>query len=79
MEIEKDRIKNIMITGDFFMYPEEALRQLEVFLSGVRAKEDVVRKRVGEFYARTGVQTPLMAPEDFARAIIKALQVRRTQ
>ncbi|HID90700.1 TPA: lipoate--protein ligase family protein [Candidatus Bathyarchaeota archaeon] len=73
MEIEDDKIKDIKITGDFFMYPEEALTLLESALTGAEADEGVVREKVNEFYAKTGVQTPMIAPGDFVKAISKAL------
>ncbi len=35
LEVENNRIKNIKFTGDFFIYPEEKIEELEEKLRGV--------------------------------------------
>ncbi|MFQ6077298.1 MAG: hypothetical protein ACE5Z5_14425 [Candidatus Bathyarchaeia archaeon] len=73
MEIAFDRIGDILISGDFFMLPEGVLQELEGALVGAPLERGEVLRRVELFYARTGVQTPGIVPEDFAEAVMKAV------
>lgn len=73
LEVVEGKIKSIKITGDFFMYPEEAIRGLEKKLEGLSLDENRLRRAVVEFFKDEGVTTPLMEPEDFVRAIMKAV------
>lgn len=71
--VEGERIVKVEIYGDFFMYPEEALFDLERALAGAPAGE--VEKRVAEFFSRRGdVEIMGAGPGDFTRAIQKALR-----
>jgi len=44
--VDEDRIKDIVISGDFFAYPTEAIEELEDDLKGSRVDEalDIVEK-----------------------------------
>jgi len=74
LDIEGDRIKSIRITGDFFMYPEEAIRRLEKCLVGAKLDEQELLRLVREFFEREKVIVPLMQPSDFVKAIMRALE-----
>jgi lipoate-protein ligase A len=39
-------INSIKITGDFFLYPEEGLDELEVNLIGTKLEEDAVKQKI---------------------------------
>ena len=39
-------ISSITITGDFFLYPEEALEKLEVNLIGAKLDRDVIKETI---------------------------------
>jgi hypothetical protein len=39
-------ISSIKITGDFFLYPEEGLDELEVNLIGTKLEEDAVKQKI---------------------------------
>jgi lipoate---protein ligase len=39
-------INSIKITGDFFLYPEESLEELEVNLIGTKLEENVVKQKI---------------------------------
>jgi hypothetical protein len=39
-------INSIKITGDFFLYPEERLDELEVNLIGTKLEENVVKQKI---------------------------------
>ncbi len=72
LELEGNLISRIAITGDFFMYPEEAIEQLERALVGVEADREKLLAVVRDFYDRSGVRTPAVRPEHWAEAILRA-------
>ena len=42
-------INSIIITGDFFLYPEETLDALEVDLIGIKLEKDCIEQKVEKF------------------------------
>ena len=65
-------ITAIVITGDFFMHPEEALSGLEKSLIGARLSDaEDVKARTEAFFKRTGTLIPGMIPLDFSDAVLK--------
>jgi hypothetical protein len=70
---ENDRISNIRISGDFFMYPEEAIEDLEQFLVGVKIDRESLLRALKEFYTKKKVETPMVGPEHFLEAIMRAV------
>ncbi|NHV96512.1 MAG: lipoate--protein ligase family protein [Thaumarchaeota archaeon] len=72
LEVVEGRIRDVLISGDFFMIPEEALPKLEEMLKGATLQREVLTKKIQEFYSRYRVQTPNVAPEDFVEALMKA-------
>jgi lipoate---protein ligase len=43
---ENCRISSIMITGDFFVYPEENLDKLEASLIGTKLRRQAIRQKI---------------------------------
>jgi len=72
MEIAFNKIRDILISGDFFMVPETALPKLERDLVNVPLNHDDVLRRVKNFYESFKIQTPGIEPEDIAQAITNA-------
>jgi len=70
-ELIGTRIIDIMISGDFFMIPKEALKDLESNLKGSILDRKELLSKVKNFYSRSSVQTPGINPEDFVDAIMK--------
>jgi hypothetical protein len=68
-----DVIRDIRITGDFFFYPEEAIELLEKELVGVRAREEDILNVITNFYKKNNIEALGLRPEDFVKAIKKAL------
>ncbi|MFH1821975.1 MAG: lipoate protein ligase C-terminal domain-containing protein [Methanobacteriota archaeon] len=66
-------ISHITFSGDFFLYPEEAIERLEEMLVGVRADKDSLLAAVRKFYGSTGVRTPMLEPEHWVEAILRAV------
>jgi len=72
LDKENDRISNIRISGDFFMYPEEAIEDLEQFLVGVKIDRESLLRSLKEFYTKKKVEPPMVGPEHFLEAIMRA-------
>jgi len=72
LEVEEGVIKRIKITGDFFLYPEEAVFKLEEALKGVRASSEL-EKLIEHELSKQGAELLGASPADIATAINKAL------
>lgn len=67
--VEDDVIRDVWITGDFFIYPEEALWMLEERLRGVRIVWDEILGVIEGFFREHGVEAVGSSPRDFAEAV----------
>jgi lipoate---protein ligase len=71
---ENGIIKDISISGDFFLFPEDAFFKMIQELKGIPAiRENIVRK-IQEVYIKEKIQSPGTFPADFAESIMKALE-----
>lgn len=66
---ESGKIRWVRITGDFFMYPEEALLNFERSLIGARLVKEEISSIVHKFF-ESGVKIPFVTEEDFVNAIM---------
>ena len=71
---ENGIIKDIIISGDFFMFPEEALFIMLEQLKGTPANRSALLKNIEETYKKQNIQSPGTSPSDFAESIMKALE-----
>ena len=69
---ERDRIRSIRITGDFFLVPEESLGKLETVLANAPLKEADLRILVDGFFHATRAQGLGVSSEDLVKAILSA-------
>ncbi len=65
-----DRIREILITGDFFVTPPRVILDLEAHLRGAPLSD--VESRIEKFFSRTEVGLLSVSPADFATAIRSA-------
>lgn len=65
------RIREVLLTGDFFVAPPRTVYDLESFLRGVPAAE--VRSAVERFFGGAGAGLLTVRPADFAQAIETAV------
>ena len=72
LELSGGAISSIALSGDFFMYPEEAIERLEELLLGVQADKESLLTAVRKFYDSSGSCTPMLEPEHWVEAILKA-------
>jgi lipoate-protein ligase A len=70
-EVERDRLRDLGISGDFTLLPKRELTHLENSLKDSERDEGEIIPRVEEFYEETEVQTPGVEPKDFAKAIME--------
>ncbi|WP_127901113.1 lipoyl protein ligase domain-containing protein [Solirhodobacter olei] len=68
----QNRIREIVITGDFFVTPPATILNLEAALRGVPVAE--LEAEVDRFFAAASVGLLTAAPADFARAIRNAIE-----
>ncbi len=73
--IENGRIKDITISGDFFLFPEEAIFKILEQLKGIPAERQDLQKNIEEIYEKENIQSPGTSPADFTESIMKALEV----
>lgn len=71
---ENGIIKDVTISGDFFLFPEEALFKITGHLKGTPANRETLRKNIEETYIKENIQSPGTTPSDFTEAIMKALE-----
>ena len=67
-----DRIREALVTGDFFVTPPRVVLDLEAALRGVPVEKAAAT--VEAFFARTELSLLTVAPSDFAAAIAAALR-----
>ncbi len=72
LELRDGAISRASLSGDFFLYPEEAIELLEKGLRGVRADRDSLLAAVKEFYKSSGARSPMLEPEHWVEAVLKA-------
>lgn len=72
VELAGDKISRILISGDFFMYPEDALERLEQALIGSKVDRKSLMDRVENFFDSSGARTPMVEPEHWVEAILRA-------
>ncbi|MEA1964736.1 MAG: biotin/lipoate A/B protein ligase family protein [Candidatus Aerophobetes bacterium] len=68
-EVEKERINEISLSGDFTLYPKDRLEGLEKNLKGKIRKKSLLNSKIEEFYNKERVQTPGVNSEDFLKAM----------
>lgn len=72
--IENGIIEDISISGDFFLFPEEAIFKILGRLKGTHAKRDEIQKNIESTYENENIQAPGTTPSDFTESIMKAVE-----
>jgi len=72
LEVRDGKISYVMITGDFFMHPEELIENLESFLVGCKLDEAEIKSNLMKFVEDNGVVLLGVSVDDFAKCIMKA-------
>ena len=74
LTIENGSIKEISISGDFFLFPEEAIFKLIEQLKGTPLKREEIQRSIERTYEKENIESPGTAPSDFTESIMKALE-----
>ncbi|MBU0757061.1 MAG: hypothetical protein KKF44_03270 [Nanoarchaeota archaeon] len=74
LEYEDNLIKNIQIKGDFFMYPEEGIEDLEKELIGKEIDTKELIAFIDEFFEKNDVTPYGISSEGIAEAIVGCLE-----
>ena len=69
-----DTINEVVISGDFFMLPIDAITRLEAALRGVGTAQEHVLAGVKAAYKEIDIESPGITPEDIAAAISMAIE-----
>ncbi|MCX9009966.1 MAG: hypothetical protein OIN66_02480 [Candidatus Methanoperedens sp.] len=72
--VENGMIKDITISGDFFLFPEEAIFKVLEQLKGAPVSREEIQRNIEETYLRENIQSPGTSPADFTESIMKALE-----
>jgi lipoate-protein ligase A len=67
VEVRDGTLANVSLSGDFFLYPEARLSDLEVALSGVPIED--VEQVVTRFYVEHDIESPGVTPQDFVQVL----------
>ena len=70
-EVIGDKILDIMITGDFFMVPEDGISKIETALKGIILNREEIAEKIKEVFDKNNIQSPGISAEDFADAIMR--------
>lgn len=76
VEVDCDElIRNVMITGDFFLHPEDILEEIEKSMVGLErnADEETIISNILKVIAERDVQMIGISPGSIARLIKEAL------
>ncbi len=69
---EGGKISKLTITGDFFMYPEESLVELEKALFGAKIEEKNLQEIIEDFMTRTHSTFYGLDAQSLAQTIVSA-------
>ncbi|MCL5960462.1 MAG: lipoate--protein ligase [Chloroflexi bacterium] len=68
--VHEGRIDDISLSGDFFFHPPLSLAALEQALRGEPLEESSLSRRIADFYASFGIQSPGVGVEDWLAALM---------
>ena len=72
VSMEGNVIKAVRYTGDFFMYPEDAIEMLERDITHINITE--ARNRINKFFEDNKIELFGVAVEDFIRVLDMAVE-----
>ena len=72
LETVDGRISDILISGDFFYEPEDALGELEDELRGIKIRKKLLTQKIEEFFEKNQIRLAGVTARDFVEAILRA-------
>ncbi len=74
LDIPSNFIVSSFITGDFQMFPQRAIMDLEARLKNLSADQETIQRVVKDFFEETGARAYGVEPEDFSGLIVEAVK-----
>jgi len=72
-EIEnKKRIRDLVVSGDFNLFPKNGLSEVEDTLKNKDFDVEIIKKEIEKVYDKKNIESPGVEPEDFAKTIVDA-------
>lgn len=71
--VEKNIIAEVKITGDFFIYPEEAIEDIEQTLIGSSSNEKDIKASLSQLYQQKSISTPGITIDDWVKVLVLAI------
>ena len=72
LQYDNDRIQQVKIFGDYFLYPEEAIFEIEQGLTGVKLKRDEILDVLKNKFKELGVTAIGISEESICEGILLA-------
>jgi lipoate-protein ligase A len=63
-------LSDVHLSGDFFIYPQDAIQALERALEGAPVDEAALEQTIQEFYRRNSVESPGITPQALASTLM---------
>ena len=79
ISVERGRVRSVSFSGDFYLYPEESIRELEKSLEGIRADETEysISTRLMIAARKAGTEMAGVTPYEMATAVAKTIEKER--
>jgi len=74
LDVPGNFIISSFITGDFQVFPQRAIMDLEARLKNMSADEDTIRETVNKFFADSGAKIFGVEPEDLVQILVEAVK-----
>lgn len=73
VRVHETLLDDLTLSGDFFIYPQESLPQLEAALVGSPLEHAELQSRAASFWRDHQIQSPGLMPDDVANVIMQAV------
>jgi hypothetical protein len=70
---DEEKITKVKITGDFFIYPEEAIELIEAALRNIPMDKKVITEKLKEVYEKEEITTPGIKIADWITVLFLAI------
>lgn len=70
--VNKKKIRDIVLSGDFNLFPKDSLAEIEKDLKNKDFSREIIEKVIEKTYGRNRIQSPGVEPEDIAKTITEA-------
>ncbi|MFW9933722.1 MAG: lipoate protein ligase C-terminal domain-containing protein [Candidatus Thorarchaeota archaeon] len=74
VSVNENQIQDIVITGDFFLHPEECILRIEEKLRGCNTDEEKILETITEAIASMDAKLIGASVNDFTFAILQAIE-----